>query len=303
MWSYTLPAQRSVELLSEAGYPLYTDIANCARTLRAMADYRALRERFLRPIEARSTFAPDAAPARRLLEAARTALCEWEARPVLAAYGIGTEPAGTLVTSAAEAVAAARTFGGSVALKIQSPDLLHKTEAGAVALNLSSAQEVQVAYERVLAGARRHAPDARILGVLVQPMAPPGREVILGVKRDATFGPLVMVGLGGVAVEVLKDVALAPVPLTPADARELLGRLKGAALLEAQRGAPPADVDALVDLMVRLSRFAADHAETVAEIDLNPVLVHDRGKGVSVVDALMVKHSPLSPPWRGEGEP
>ena len=148
---------------------------------------------------------------------------------------------------------------------------------------------IAAGYERVLANARRHVPDARILGVLVQPMAPSGREVILGIKRDATFGPLLMVGLGGVAVEVLKDVALAPVPLTTAEAGALVAQLKGAALLEAHRGAPPADVDALVELMVRLGRFAADHAEAVAEIDLNPVLVHAKGKGVSVVDALILK--------------
>jgi acetyltransferase len=104
-----------------------------------------------------------------------------------------------------------------------------------------------------------------------------------------------MVGLGGVAVEVLKDVALAPVPLGDGEARAMLARLKGAPLLEAHRGAPAADIDALVALMVRLSQFAADHAETIAEIDLNPVLVHERGKGVSVVDALIVKQSPLSP--------
>jgi acyl-CoA synthetase (NDP forming) len=301
MWSYTLPAQRSVEILSEAGLPLYTDIGNCARTLRAMADYRAVRERFLRPIEARSAFVPDAPAARRLLASAGTALCEWEARPVLAAYGIGANPAGTLATSAAEAEAAAQKIAGPVAVKVQSPDILHKTEARAVRLGLRSAGEVRAAYEDVLAGARRHAPQARILGVLVQPMAPPGREVILGVERDATFGPMLMVGLGGVAVEVLKDVALAPVPLAAADARAMLARLKGAALLGAHRGAPPADVDALIELMVRLSRFAADHAETIAEIDLNPVIVHPQGEGVSVVDALIVKQHSLSPLSRGEG--
>ena len=120
-------------------------------------------------------------------------------------------------------------------------------------------------------------------------MAPPGREVILGVKRDATFGPMLMVGLGGVAVEVLKDVALAPVPLGQARHASCSPACKGAALLEAHRGAPPADVDALVELMVRLAQFAADHADAIAEIDLNPVLVHERGKGVSVVDALIVK--------------
>ena len=289
MWSYTLPAQRSVELLSEAGLPLYTSIQTCARTFRAMADYRALRERFLRPIEVSTGITADKAKAAGLLAAAGPALTEWEARPILAAYGIGADGLGTLAGSAGEAVAAAKAIGGAVALKVQSPDVLHKTDAGAVALNLRSAGDVRAAYERVLEGALRYAPGARILGVLVQPMAPPGREVILGVKRDATFGPMLMVGLGGVAVEVLKDVALAPVPLGHGEARELIAQLQGATLLGAHRGAPPADTDALAEMMVRLSQFAADHADAIAEIDLNPVLVHERGKGVSVVDALIVK--------------
>src|SRR5262249_54888411 len=159
---------------------------------------------------------------------------------------------GTLAGSAEEAVAAAKSIGAPVALKVQSPDIPHKTEAGALALGLDTPQEGRAAYEGGLDNARRDAPAPRILGVLVQPMAPRGREVILGVKRDAAFGPLLMVGLGGVAVEVLKDVALAPVPISTQEALELLTRLKGAALLEAHRGAPPADVDALAELMVRL---------------------------------------------------
>jgi acyl-CoA synthetase (NDP forming) len=289
LWSYTVPAQKSVQVLSEAGLPLYTDIRNCVRTMRVMADYRALRERFLRPIEVGNAPTPDKASARAALAAAGTALCEWEARPILACYGIDGNAIGTLAGSAGQAVTAARAIGGPVALKVQSPDILHKTEAGAVALDLVSAPDVRAAYESVLANARRSVPQARILGVLVQPMAPRGREIILGVKRDATFGPLLMVGLGGVAVEVLKDVALAPVPLAPSDARAMLARLKGAALLDAYRGGPPADIDSLVELMVRLGQFAADHADTITEIDLNPVLVHERGKGVSVVDALIVK--------------
>jgi acyl-CoA synthetase (NDP forming) len=288
LWSYTLPAQRSIEILSEAGYPIYTSIPNCARALAAMADYRALRERFLRPIEVRTEAAPHKAAAQTMLAAAGAVLCEWEARPILATYGIGTDPAGTLAGSASAAVDAAAAVGRPVALKVQSPDILHKTEAGAVALNLSAPADIRAAYDRLLAGARRHAPDAHILGVLVQPMAPPGREVILGVKRDATFGPLLMVGLGGVNVEILKDIALSPVPLDARQAREMLGRLKGARLLDAYRGAPAADTDALAELMVRLGRFAADHADTVAEIDLNPVIVHAQGAGVSVVDALIV---------------
>jgi acetate---CoA ligase (ADP-forming) len=290
LWSYTLPAPASVKLLSEAGYPLFTDIQNCARTFRAMADYRALRERFLQPIEVRPPFAADrATDVREALVAADGVLCEWQARPLLAAYGIGSSAVGELVNSADAAVAAAGRIGAAVALKVQSPDITHKTEAGAVALYLASADAVRTSYERVFGNARRHVPDARILGVLVQPMAPPAREVILGVKHDATFGPLLMVGLGGVQVEVFKDVALGPLPLSEADAREMLARLKGAPLLGAFRGQPAADVDALVELMVRLGQFASDHADAIAEIDLNPVLVHEQGKGVSVVDALIVK--------------
>ena len=248
--------------------------------MRTMIDYRARREQLARPPDTVALPATDRAAAQAMLAASAPILCEWHARPVLAAYGIGGGEAGTLAHSPAEAEAAVRALARLAALKVQSTDIPHKTEAGAVALNVSG-DGARAAYERVLAAAKRHAPDARIDGVLVQPMAPPGREVILGVSRDATWGPLLMVGLGGVLVEALGDVALAPVPLDHAAARALIGRLKGAAVLGAFRGAPPADTDALVDLIVRLSQFAADHADTIAEIDLNPVIVHAKGQGVS----------------------
>jgi acetate---CoA ligase (ADP-forming) len=293
MWTYTLPAPASVKLLSEAGYALFTDIRNCARTLRAMADYRALRERLAQPVEAGPAFEPDRAAARAALAAGGDVLCEWEARAALAAYGIGADGSkGVLVQSAEEAVAAAQKLDAAVALKVQSPQLAHKTEAGAVALNLATPEAVRTGFEGVLGNAQRHAPDARVLGVLVQSMAPPGREVILGIKRDATFGPMLMAGLGGVQVEVSRDVVLAPLPLGKRDALDMLGRLQGASLLGAFRGQPAADVEALAQLMARLGRFAADHADIVAEVDLNPVLVHAEGKGVSVVDALIVKSAP-----------
>jgi succinyl-CoA synthetase beta subunit len=171
-----------------------------------------------------------------------------------------------------------------VALKVQSADIPHKTEAGGVALNLTGA-DVGAAYARVLSSAKAHAPAAQIDGVLVQPMAPPGREVILGVSRDPTWGPLIMVGLGGVLVEALGDVALAPVPLDHASARAMLGRLKAAQVLGTFRGQPAADIE----LMVRLSHFAADHAGDIQEIDLNPVIVHAKGQGLSIADALIVR--------------
>ncbi len=291
MWTYTLPSDRSVEILNEAGYPLFTGAPGCARTMRAMVDYRALRERLLQPAAAGKAFALDRAAARRLLAEAPTILSEWKARPVLAAYGIGGGDAGQLVHSPAKAEATARALAQSVALKVQSAAIPHKTEAGAMALNISG-DGARAAYDRVLAAAKKHAPHARIDGVLVQPMAPPGREVILGVNRDPQWGPLLMVGLGGVLVEALGDVALAPVPLDHAAARALLGRLKGAQVLGAFRGSPPADTDTLIELIVRLSLFAADYADEIAEIDLNPVIVHAKGQGVSIVDALIVKQQP-----------
>jgi len=300
LWSYTLPAPQSIGILAQAGYPLFTSIPNCARTLRLMADYRALRERFCRPIEVREPPAPDTAGIAEALTAGGEVLCEWEARPLLARYGIGTNPLGALAKSAEEAMALASDMGGAVALKVQSPDIPHKTEAGALALRLSSRAEVRAAYDRVLAAAAAHCPAARITGVLVQPMCAPGREVVLGITRDATFGLLLMVGLGGVSVEVLNDVAWGPVPLARDDARAMLQGLKGARLLAAHRGMPACDVDALVDIMVRLARFAFDYADRIAEIDLNPVIVHRQGAGASLADALIVQQTLARPRQRTE---
>ena len=288
MWTYTLPSERSVEILNEGGYPLFTGAPGCARTMRALCDYRERRERLTRRPAARVSSPQARNAVCALLAAAAPVLGEWQARPLLTAYGIDGDDGAVLARSADEAEAAARALNRPVALKIQSPDILHKTEAGGVALNVA-AGDVRAAYERVLASARRHAPAATIDGVLVAPMARPGREVILGVNRDPRWGPLLMVGLGGVLVEAMADTALAPVPLDHDAALALIGRLKGARLLCAFRGAPEADVDALAALMVTLSQLAADHADTIAEIDLNPVIVHAKGDGVTVVDALIVK--------------
>ena len=287
MWTYTLPADRSVEILNEAGYPLFTGALGCARTMRAMADYRALRERTLKSQRTVPASHPNRSKVHASLASGGTVLTEWHARPLLEAYGISGDR-GALACSGAEAEAAAKSIGRPVALKVQSANILHKTEAGAVALNIG-VEGARAAYERVLANALRHAPTAQIEGVLVQAMAPAGRELILGTNRDPRWGPLLMVGLGGVLVEAMRDVALAPAPLDRDAALALLGRFKGAAILGPYRGLPAADTEALADLMVKLSQFAFDHADDIAEIDLNPVIVHDKGHGVSVVDALIIK--------------
>src|SRR5262249_10350746 len=232
---------------------------------------------------------PGCAQVRATLAAGGMVITEWHTRTLLDAYGIGGG-ARTLAGSAVEAERAAKAVGRPVALKVQSADIPHKTEVGAVLLNVR-VDEAHVAYERVLANARRHAPTAQIEGVLVEAMAPAGRELFLGVNRDPCWGLLLIVGLGGVLVETLRDVALAPLPLDRDTAMALLGRLKGAAVLEPYRGMPAADTEALVDLMVRLSQFALDQADAIAQIDLNPVIVHGKGNGVSVVDALIIKHA------------
>ena len=288
MWSYTLPAPETIATLADTGYPLFTNMRNCARTLAAMASYRSAHERFLSVPDIRTAQSPQRATVAAALRGSGRVLTEAQSKPLLAAYGL-CRADDRLARSADEAVLAFNALHGrAVALKVQSPDILHKTDAGAVALNLAAADAVRIGYERIVQAAKRHAPDADIHGVLVQPMAPPGREVILGVSRDETFGPLLMLGLGGIHVEVLKDVAFAPVPLTPEAARDLVDQLRGSGLLQAHRGQPAADVPALVELIVRLSQFAADHAEQIAEIDLNPVLVHPEGEGATVVDALIV---------------
>jgi acyl-CoA synthetase (NDP forming) len=288
MWTYTLPSDRSVEILNEAGYPLFTGAHGCARTMAAMADYRSLRERVLNALRAQPAPHPARNKVRTEIAATGPLLCEWQARPLLGAYGVGAGDFGHLAQSPAVAEAIAKTIDGPMALKVQSPDIPHKTEAGAVALNVD-AGAVRAAYERLLENAGRHVPRARIDGVLVQPMAKPGREVILGISRDERWGLLLMVGLGGVLVEALGDIALAPVPLDREAALALIARLKGAPILGSYRGMAEADTGALADAMVKLSQFAADHAETIAEIDLNPVIVHDKGQGITVVDALIVK--------------
>jgi acetate---CoA ligase (ADP-forming) len=287
MWTYTLPSERSVEIINEAEYPLFTGAPGCARTIRALADYRRVRETFLQKPREAAPPHPARDGVRAKLAASGGVLSEWQACPLLAAYGIGGKDFGRLVHSAEEALSAARGFGGTVALKVQSGDIPHKTEAGAVLLNVQPDAAAD-AYARVLASAQAHAPHARIEGALVQPMLASGREMILGITRDERWGPMLMVGFGGVLVEVLKDVVLAPLPLDKDAALELLNSLEGAALLEAHRGRPACDTEALVELMVRLSQFAADHAGLIAEIDLNPVIVHARGAGVSLADALIV---------------
>jgi len=286
MWSYTLPSAETARIVAEAGFPLCTDMRNCARALAALAEYAEIKKRFVPPSV--SSVSSETNGMRTRLESAGAALCEYEAAPLLAEYGIRFVES-RLAASAQEAVAAAAALGRPVALKVQSPQIPHKTEAGAVALGVQGAEAITRAYEEVLAAARRHVPAAEIRGVLVQTMAPPGVEMLLGIHRDATFGPMLTVALGGIYVEALHDAALAPVPVSREDAKTLLATLRGKALLE------NADTEALLGLMAALSQFGADHGERIDSLDLNPVIVHAAGHGAAAVDALIVKRQDCRP--------
>ncbi len=211
-------------------------------------------------------------------------LSEVEAKRLLAEAGLPVVET-RLTATKKDAIEAAESLGYPVALKIVSPEITHKSDAGGVKLNLSSTEAVAEAFDAIMEAGRRAAPEATIDGVAVQRMAEPGIEVIVGVSTDAQFGPVLMFGLGGVLVEVLKDVAFRVIPITPRDARQMVREIQGYPLLQGYRGQEPADVEALEGLLVQLSRFVEQHPE-IEELDLNPVFAYP--KGALAVDARIV---------------
>jgi acyl-CoA synthetase (NDP forming) len=213
---------------------------------------------------------------------------EVEAKRILGEAGIPVVRE-IVVCSAEDAAISAAEIGFPVVMKVVSPQILHKTEVGGVRLGISSVDEASRAYQEIVASAASHVPDAEIEGVLVAPMVSDGVETIMGVQNDPTFGPTVMFGLGGVFVEVLQDVTYRLAPFDVATADLMVREIKGFDLLDGARGAEPCDIDALARALSALSEFAVRHAGTVESIDLNPVLVRPRGKGVVALDALIVR--------------
>jgi acyl-CoA synthetase (NDP forming) len=214
----------------------------------------------------------------------RTVLTEIESKQVLAAAGIPVAES-FLATTAEEAGKAAKKVGYPVVIKVVSPDITHKSDVGGIRLGLESKKEVIAAFEEMLDAVREVQPKARIDGVALQHMAPRGAEVIIGMSKDPQFGPVLMFGLGGVLVEVLKDVAFRIVPLEPRDARQMIREIKGYAILEGVRGQDAADVAALESLILKLSEFVEANPQ-IEELDLNPVFAYS--DGVIAVDARIV---------------
>jgi len=214
----------------------------------------------------------------------RNYLLEPEAKIICMEYGIPVTRFKVALTQD-EAVKFADQIGYPIVLKIVSPDIIHKFDVGGVILNLKNTTEVKEAYNKILENIKRHKPNANILGILVQEMAPSSTEVIVGATKDPQFGPALMFGLGGIFVEVLKDVTFRIAPITESDAKEMITEVKGYPILKGYRSQPPADIDAIVRILLNTSRLVMDHME-IRELDLNPIMVYE--KGAKTVDARII---------------
>lgn len=223
-----------------------------------------------------------------ILQAARKEgrrnLLEPEAKEICRAYGMPTPDFG-LARNASEAAGLAEKVAFPVVLKIVSQDILHKTEAGGVLLDLKSREEVEEGYNQITTKVKAYDKNARIAGVLVQHMAPEGVEVIVGGLRDSQFGPTVLFGLGGIFVEVFKDVSFRVAPLSGLDSREMIREIHSYSILKGVRGQPPADEEAIMHMLQASSRIMLEN-ETIQQMDLNPVMVY--GTGASIVDARII---------------
>lgn len=280
----SLGVRRAVGVLSEGGIPNYPFPERAIASLAAMVDYARVRKR---PIGQPRHFAVDRERAAGIIARARAAgqanLDSFDAAQVVAAYGIAI-PRAILAHTVDEAVRAAAEIGFPVVLKVASPEVVHKSEVGGVRVGIRSADEVRRAYEQICASVAERAPSARIDGISVWQMAPPGVETIVGLSKDPTFGHLVLFGLGGIYVEVLKDVSLRVVPITPADAMAMIREIRAFPILVGSRGQPPSDLEAIQDVLERVSQLAEDFPE-IRELDLNPLVVYPRPHGALAVDA------------------
>jgi acetyltransferase len=237
----------------------------------------------------------DEATARSIIAMARSegerGLTEVESKAIFEAYGMPVART-TLAKTEDEAVEKAAALNGPVVLQIVSPDILHKSDAGGVKVNVEGEEDVRAAFGEIIANAKAYKADADIHGVAVQEMAPWGTEVILGSVNDPTFGPTVMFGLGGIFVEIMKDVTFRVAPVSAEQGLRMLSDIKGAPILAGARGEAPKDREALADVLSRYSQMIRDLADEIKESDANPVIVYDEGDGVCVVDARIILKSP-----------
>jgi 4-hydroxybutyryl-CoA synthetase (ADP-forming) len=277
------------KIMSEGGIPYYLYSEPAIRTLKAMYE-------FAKWVQAPAAKAPtlkfnkDSSKVKYVFEnvrkQGRTNLLEEEGYEVLKAYGFPT-PKSALGTTGQECAKAAAEIGYPIVMKIASPDIIHKSDAGGVKVGIKNEEELRAAFRSITESARKYKSDAKIKGVLVQEMVRAAKETILGASQDPTFGPVVMFGLGGIYVEVLKDVVFRVAPINQQEAKDMVESIKTVKLLKGVRGEKPADLAAIADSLQRLSQLVIDFPE-IKEFDINPLLVLEEGKGARVVDARII---------------
>ncbi len=277
----------ALKILNERRIPNYPFPERAVSALKAMVAYQEWRER---PAGEYVSFEVDKERVQRTFDAVRAEgrleLGEIEAREVMAAYGMRL-PQSELARTSEEAVEMANRIGYPVVLKISSPDILHKSDIGGVRAGISNAAEARDAFELIEYRARRYQPNADIRGVLVQQQAPKGRECLVGVSRDPQLGPMIGFGMGGIYVEVLKDVVFRLAPLSMQEAQEQIEAIRSFPILRGVRGQPPADIASILDTILRTSQLVSDFPEIV-EMDINPLMVYDQGQGSIVLDARII---------------
>lgn len=272
------------DILTEGQVPLYKSPEQAIKTLGTAMKYGRFRK-----ITKDYTPIPDVKTDKSVRQAinAKDRFSEHDAKDILARYNLPITKE-KVVTSTQDAVKFAEEIGFPVVLKIDSPDILHKTDIGALKLNLNSGQEVEAAYKEIMENVSKHKPDALINGIMVQEMIVGGKEMIVGIDKSR-FGPMVMVGMGGIFVEVLKDVSYRIAPFTREEAFQMLEELTSYQILKGVRGEKPSDINSLVDMLVKMGQFAFEFEDEISELDINPVLVMPEGQGVKIADALIAK--------------
>ncbi len=298
---YNFEKPHALELLRYYNIPVYDSLDVACKCISVLAQYG----NYLHGYHAKTNFvlnwrAKAKTEGDRIIAAAmeegRSSLLEHEAKQLLRLHGAPVTN-DQLARSAEEAVESADSFDGPVALKIASPDILHKSDAGGVLLNLKGAKAVARGFDTIVKNARRYNPEADIRGVIVSPMADKGVEVIIGTKIDDQFGPIIMYGLGGIMVEIIKDVSFRVLPISRLSARKMIEGTRSSPILDGVRGNPPCDKKALVNLLLICSELIESYPE-IREMDLNPVILHETG--LDVVDARILLHRSGSSPARKE---
>ena len=288
-WAAGGLSEPGIKILNNSEITLFRSPERCATAVKALVDYGQILGKD--PGTKTRDDGPDRSAflgrVKNILDTECNSLSEHRSKILLKQYGIPVTRE-KVTKSSLEAARFAEEIGFPVVLKIDSPDIIHKSEADAVRLGVNSKDEAVRIYEEIIENAKTYNPKAKIDGVLVQEMIQGGTEVIVGMSQDLQFGPTIAFGLGGVFVEVLKDISLRVVPLSNSDAKLMIRETKGYQILKGVRGKNRSDIEAVVDVLLRISRLAEDWKDSISEIDINPLIVFDQGHGVKALDALVV---------------